>query len=244
MIKAPMILIIDDEEKILELVQSYLNAAGFETLCARNGKTALAFLETHKIDFVLLDLMLPDLSGEEICKKIRAPAPAGFDLSVPVIMLTAKVDEASIIHGLNIGADDYITKPFSPRELAARVKAALRRHERGVPENRRFEGRGETYPRKNNQLIINTENRTVIKNGEEINLTTKEYKILSLLAGRPEKIFTRDEIIERALGEDFDGFDRAVDTHIKKLRAKIKDDPKTPQYILTVYGMGYRFKND
>jgi DNA-binding response OmpR family regulator len=229
------ILIVDDEEKILEIVKSYLVMAGFDVLCAKNGKTALEYFENKTIDFVLLDLMLPDLAGEEICKKIRAPAPAGYGSTVPIIMLTAKVDEASIIHGLNIGADDYITKPFSPRELVARVKAALRRTgEKAAAAPGRLIRR---------DLLIDTEARTVTRSGTEINLTAKEYKILALLAGRPEKIYTRDEIIEQALGDGFDGFDRAVDTHIKKLRSKIGDDPKTPQYILTVYGMGYRFQN-
>jgi DNA-binding response OmpR family regulator len=220
------ILIVDDEEKIREVVASYLIAAGFEVVCAKNGKEALDLFATRRVDLVLLDLMLPDLSGEDVCKNIRARS------TVPVIMLTAKVDEASIIHGLNIGADDYITKPFSPRELTARVKAALRRTSES----------GQNAERQNAGLVINTENRTVSKNEQEINLTPNEYKILTLLAGRPEKIFTRDEIIEKALGDDFDGFDRAVDTHIKNLRAKIADDPKNPRHILTVYGMGYRFQ--
>ena len=231
-----LILVVDDEEKILELVKSYLVAAGFDVLCARSGKAALDYFGKKAVDFVLLDLMLPDLAGEEICKKIRAPVPAGYGSTVPIIMLTAKVDDASIIHGLNIGADDYITKPFSPRELTARVKAVLRRvGERAPVVAKCF---------RCNDLLINTDARTVKRGGVELSLTAKEYNILTLLARRPEKIFTRDEIIERALCDDFDGFDRAVDTHIKKLRAKIGDDAKTPRYILTVYGMGYRFIGD
>jgi DNA-binding response OmpR family regulator len=231
----PVILLVDDEAKIRELVQSYLVLAGFDVLCAPNGKTALDLFAKNQVDLVLLDLMLPDLPGEEICRKIRAPAPAGYASQVPVIMLTAKVDEVNIIQGLGIGADDYVTKPFSPREVVARVKAMLRRT---AEQKARAKVTLES-----GALVINTENRTVTKNGQEINLTTKEYNVLSLLAACPEKVFSRDEIIEQALDYDFDGFDRAIDTHIKKLRAKIGDDPKFPQYILTVYGMGYRFRS-
>jgi DNA-binding response OmpR family regulator len=226
----PVILVVDDEEKIREVVTSYLDLNGFQTLCAKNGKQALELFASQRVDLVLLDLMLPDLSGEEICKKIRTRS------AVPIIMLTAKVDEASIIHGLNIGADDYITKPFSPRELAARVKAVVRRSGERQVDNAAGE-----QPITCGELAIDTNARTVKRNGAEISLTPNEYKILTLLASRPEKIFTRDEIIERAFGDEYDGFDRAVDTHIKKLRAKIADDPKKPRYILTVYGMGYRF---
>jgi DNA-binding response OmpR family regulator len=225
------ILIVDDEPKILELLKSYVEINGLEVLCAINGRQALELFENHAPDLILLDLMLPDFSGETLCRKIRSVS------NVPIIMLTAKVDEESIIAGLDVGADDYITKPFSPKQVAARVKAVLRRSESTV---------------KNEVLasvvcgglVINIETRSVTQNGNEINLTPNEYKILVLLASRPEKIYTRNEIIEKALGEDFDGFDRAVDTHIKNLRAKIGDDPKNPRCILTVYGMGYRFRND
>ena len=234
MTQKPVILLVDDEAKIRELVKSYLVLANYDVLCAPNGKTALDLFAKQAIDLVLLDLMLPDVPGEEICRKIRAGAPPASQ--VPIIMLTAKVDEANIIQGLGIGADDYVTKPFSPREVVARVKAMLRR----TAEQKASDYADPTYPKatlESGGLVINTENRTVSKNGREISLTTKEYSILSLLAATPEKVFSRDEIIEHALGFDFDGFDRAIDTHIKKLRAKIGDD-----YILTVYGMGYRFR--
>jgi DNA-binding response OmpR family regulator len=226
----PAILVVDDEEKIREVVKSYLETNGFQTLCAKNGKQALELFASQRVDLVLLDLMLPDLSGEDICKKIRSLS------MVPIIMLTAKVDEASIIHGLNIGADDYITKPFSPRELVARVKAVVRRSGERQGDNA---VRGQLITC--GELTIDTNARTVKRNGAEISLTPNEYKILTLLASRPEKIFTRDEIIDTAFGDEYGGFDRAVDTHIKNLRAKIADDPKNPRYILTVYGMGYRF---
>jgi DNA-binding response OmpR family regulator len=169
--------------------------------------------------------MLPDFSGESICKKIRQVS------KVPIIMITARVDEESIIHGLNIGADDYVTKPFSPRQLVARVKAALRRG--GGDE-------GSTGFLSYADLVIDTDKRNVSRNGEPVTLTRDEYNILALLLSRQAKIFTRDEILEAIKGSDFDGYDRAVDSHIKRLRAKIEKDPRSPRYIMTVYGMGYR----
>ncbi|MDR2842243.1 MAG: response regulator transcription factor [Spirochaetaceae bacterium] len=231
-----IILVIDDEEKILEMIRSYLTIYGFKVLCAKDGATAFKIFETNEVDIILLDLMLPDFSGEEICKKIRASEGNGYASSIPIIMLTAKVDEKSIINGLSIGADDYIKKPFSLRELNARITATLRRSAKRQDESACTKLlRGD--------LVIDTAARTVMRSGKEIVLTPNEYRILSLLASRPEKIFTRDEIIEKALSSDFEGFDRAVDNHIKKLRQKIGDDFKSPDYIITVYGMGYRFAN-
>jgi DNA-binding response OmpR family regulator len=183
----------------------------------------------NPVSLALLDLMLPDSSGEELCRKIRAVS------DIPIIMITARVDEESIIRGLNTGADDYVCKPFSPRQLMARVRAALRRTGRaGTAEKRLVHG----------GLAVDLENRRVSRDGAGINLTPNEYKILVALMSRPAKIFTRDEIIERIKGEDYDGFDRAVDTHIKNLRQKIGDDPKSPVFIQTVYGMGYRFAGE
>jgi DNA-binding response OmpR family regulator len=152
---------------------------------------------------------------------------------MPIIMMTAKVDEESIIHGLRIGADDYVTKPFSPRQLMARVGAALRRAGAGGPA----EGRVMAW----DGLSVDTENRRVSKNGAALTLTPNEYRILALLMGRPQKIFTRDEIIENIKNDEYDGFDRTIDSHIKNLRQKIEDDTRNPRYVLTVYGMGYRF---
>lgn len=219
------VLVVDDEPKILELIKSYLEMNDYTAICAKNGREAAAVFDENPVDLILLDLMLPDLSGEELCKKIRQVS------DVPIIMITAKVDEASIIHGLNIGADDYVCKPFSPRQLMARVQAALRRSGAG-------EKSGDFISYKD--LSIDTEKRLVSRDGKPLALTRDEYNILSLLMSRQSKIFTRDEILEAVKGDDFDGFDRAVDTHIKRLRAKIGDDSKAPQYIVTVYGMGYR----
>jgi DNA-binding response OmpR family regulator len=223
------VLIVDDEPKIRELVKSYLEINGYTVFCAASGGEGLEIFEKlHAappgLSLILLDLMLPDFSGEEFCGKVRRIS------DVPIIMITAKVDEESIIRGLNIGADDYVCKPFSPRQLVARVAAALRR--RGGEKAGGFLSYGD--------LTIDTEKRILRRKGEEIALTRDEYRILSLLMSRRTKIFTREEILEATKGDDYEGFDRSVDSHIKRLRAKIGDDPKAPKYILTVYGMGYR----
>jgi DNA-binding response OmpR family regulator len=225
------VLVVDDERKILEVVKSYLEKNGYRALTAENGKDAFTLLQNNQVSLLLLDLMLPDLSGEEICKKVRSVS------AMPIIMMTAKVEEEHIIHGLNIGADDYVTKPFSPRQLVARVAAVLRRTEdmgSGGPGTA-----GRVFYVGN--LSVDTENRRVSKNNKDIVLTPHEFKILCLLVSRPQKIFTRDEILSAVKSDDYDGFDRTIDVHIKNLRQKIEDDPKTPRYIITVYGMGYRF---
>jgi DNA-binding response OmpR family regulator len=218
------ILVVDDEPKILELVKSYLKINGYGVLCAKNGREGMALFESRPVSLILLDLMLPDFSGEELCKKVRQSS------DVPIIMITAKVEEESVIRGLGMGADDYITKPFSPRQLVARVAAALRRS--GGDRADAFLSCG--------ALTVDTEKRIVSRNGEILNLTRDEYGILALLMSGPGKIFSREEILEAVKGDGYDGFDRSVDTHIKKLRAKIEDDSRSPKYIITVYGMGYR----
>jgi DNA-binding response OmpR family regulator len=225
----PEVLVVDDEEKILELVKSYLEASGYTGLCAKNGKEGMTLFERENISLILLDLMLPDFSGEEFCRKIREIS------SVPIIMITAKVDEESIIRGLRIGADDYVCKPFSPRQLMARVEAALRK------TGRKDGGNKAEKILVHNDLTVNTENRNAALNGKTLTLTRDEFNILVLLMSRQAKIFTRDEILEHIKGDEYDGFDRSIDTHIKNLRAKIGDDPRAPKYIITVYGMGYRF---
>jgi DNA-binding response OmpR family regulator len=219
------VLVVDDEPKILELVKSYLETNGYTALCAKNGGEGMAFFEGREVSLILLDLMLPDFSGEEFCKKVRQVS------DVPIIMITAKVEEESIIHGLTVGADDYVCKPFSPRQLMARVQAALRRGG-GKDTGGGFLSYGD--------LLVDTKKRRVSRNGEPVALTRDEYNILALLLSRQAKIFTRDEILGAIRGDNFDGFDRSVDSHIKRLRSKIGDDPKAPRYILTVYGMGYR----
>ncbi|MDR1221192.1 MAG: response regulator transcription factor [Treponema sp.] len=223
------VLVVDDEEKIRGLVQSYLEANGYTALCAKNGGEGMDLFEKNAVSLILLDLMLPDFSGEEFCRAIRETS------NIPIIMVTAKVEETDIIRGLKMGADDYVTKPFSPRQLMARVDAALRRA--GDAENSR---RRSNRFLQRHDLIIDTEQRSVTRDGKAIALTRDEYNILALLMSRQAKIFTRDEILESIKGGDYEAFDRVIDAHIKKLRAKIGDDSKSPKYIATVYGVGYR----
>jgi DNA-binding response OmpR family regulator len=223
------VLVIDDEAKILELLRSYLSINGYAVLCAKSGGEGMELFEKSRgsrnpISLILLDLMLPDFSGEEFCGKIRRES------DVPIIMITAKAEEEDIIRGLNTGADDYVTKPFSPRQLMARVSAALRR--KGGGEGGGLLSCGD--------LVIDTEKRSLRRNGEAVALTRDEYNILSLLMSRQAKVFTREEILEAVKGDGYGGFDRSVDSHIKRLRAKIGDNPRAPRYILTVYGTGYR----
>ncbi len=226
------VLVVDDELKIAEVIKSYLEHAGFEVFTAHDGKRALELFERTGPSIVILDLMLPDLTGEEICRTIRKQS------RTPIIMLTAKSDEEDILKGLDIGADDYVTKPFSPKQLVARVVAVLRRTAGDpVPLSNVFSFNRE-------DLIIDNLGHEVKKGGRVVNLTPNEYRILLTLAKYPKKTFTREELVNMALGEDFDGFDRTVDTHVKNLRQKIEDDPKAPKYLLTVHGVGYRFAGE
>lgn len=227
------ILAIDDEEKILDVIKAYLEKEGYTVLTETNGANALNAFKTVNPDLVILDLMLPGMSGEEICSKIRALS------KVPIIMLTAKISEDDKVYGFTIGADDYLTKPFSPRELTMRVKAILRRAKDDLPLN-------DIFMFNDGDLVIDTRSYEVKKKGRVVSLTPNEYKLLTVMAQNPNKVFTRSELIEKAFGYDFDGFDRTIDAHIKNLRQKIEDDPKNPRYIKTVYGAGYKFgeKND
>lgn len=223
------ILVVDDEVKITEVVKSYLENSDYHTACAYDGKQAMSLFEKLSPALVILDLMLPDMSGEDICKAIRKKS------RVPIIMLTAKVEDADIINGLGIGADDYLTKPFSPKQLIARVEAVLRRvSSEAIPLASEFSFN-------DGELVIDGLRHEVRKNGEQLALTPNEYKILMTMAKYPSKAFTREELIEIALGDDFDGFDRVIDTHIKNIRQKLGDDGRTPRYILTVHGTGYKF---
>ncbi len=223
------ILIVDDEMKIVEVVKSYLENNGYTVCEAYNGKEALDKFEKENPALVILDLMLPDMTGEEICQALRMKS------RVPIIMLTAKVEEEDVLRGLKIGADDYVTKPFSPRQLVARVEAVLRRSSDAlVPLS-------SLLSFNNGELVIDTSKYEVKRDGKVVNLTPNEYKILITMVKYPGKTFTREELIYMALGEDFDGYDRTIDTHIKNIRQKIESDPKSPKYILTVYGIGYRF---
>lgn len=223
------ILVVDDEEKIVQVIRSFLEHSGFMVYEAYNGIQALDLFDKVTPSLVILDLMLPDMSGEEICKRLRAKS------RVPIIMLTAKVEETDILYGLEIGADDYVTKPFSPRQLVARVLALLRRTTNDLVPNE------DQVSFNKGDLIIDKLKHEIRKNDSVINITPNEYRILLTLIKYPNKAFTRDELINRALGEDFLGNYRTIDSHIKNLRQKIELDPKNPKYILTIHGIGYRF---
>lgn len=223
------ILVVEDEAKIAEVLISYLEREGFSVVCATDGEEALRLFAVHAPALVLLDLMLPKRSGEEVCRAIRA---AG---DTPIIMLTAKTEENSILGGLAIGADDYVTKPFSPRQVVARVHAVLRRAgaTREKPDPMlSFDG---------GRLKIDTVARRVFRDETEVLLTPSEYNLLSVLLRHPGRTFTRDELICDALGDDYEGYDRVIDTHIKNLRQKIEPDAKQPRYLITMHGVGYRF---
>ncbi len=222
--KANRILIVEDEKKIAEIVSAYLKKEGFQVSVAGTGQKALSILK-NGFDLVILDLKLPDIAGEDICETIRK------DSDLPIIMLTAKSDEEDRVKGLGIGADDYVVKPFSTRELVARVKALLRR----------VKGSRKSISFNKGSLIIYAERFEVTKNGSPVVLTATEFKLLQCLAEHPGQIFTRLQLVNVILGYDFEGYDRTIDAHIKNVRHKIEDDPKVPSYIKTVYGIGYRF---
>lgn len=223
------ILLVDDEPKIMEVLHALYESKGFKTFQAGNGRTALEISERENLSLVILDLMLPDISGEEVCRRIRQHS------RVPIIMLTAKVREDDLLHGFDMGADDYITKPFSLKELSARSAALLRRSgDDLIPlTTRNSFGEGD--------LFVDFDQGIVRKKDKEVMLTATEMKLLATFVKYAGKVFTRSELINLALGDDFDGYDRAVDSHIKNLRQKIEDDPKNPVYIRTVHRLGYKF---
>jgi len=223
------ILVVDDEERIIEVVKAYLEKEGYEVITAVNGEEAVRLFKENTIHLVVLDLMLPKLSGEQVCTRLREVS------HVPIIMLTAKVEEEDKLEGLAIGADDYLTKPFSARELVGRVKALLRRAYR--EEN----PLAELLVFNDGDLEIDIRKMKVLKRGTEVILTPYEFKVLIALLTNPGQVFTRDQLVERAFGYDYEGFDRTVDTYIKNIRQRIEDNPKNPEYITTVYGVGYKF---
>lgn len=221
------ILLVDDEEKIVEVLQAYLEKAGYEVLCAYDGAATMELFRNNDISLILLDLMLPDIMGEEICRMVRAVS------RVPIIMLTAKTEENDLIKGLRLGADDYIFKPFSPRTVVAKAEAVLRR----VESDKLI-----SVPVSYNQgsLVIDFQNGDVKAGGQDAGLTPTEYKILATMAKAPNRTFTREQLITYALDDNFDGYDRSIDTYIKSIRSKIEEDRKNPVFIVTVHGIGYR----
>lgn len=222
--KGSRVLVVEDEPKIAEIVKAYLEKDGFDVTVADTGEKAVSLLK-EGFDLIILDLMLPDIDGEDICKTIRQ------DSDLPVIMLTAKSDEEDRIAGLGLGADDYVVKPFSPRELVARVKALLRRV-KGTKDIKSFN---------DEDLVIDSLRFEIRKKGSEVVLTPTEFKLLQCLSDRPGQVFSRLQLVNVILGYDFEGYDRTIDAHIKNIRHKIEDDQRNPSYIKTVYGIGYRF---
>lgn len=225
------ILVVDDEINLLKVVKDYLTIESYEVYTADRGNTAMELFHEISPDFVILDLMLPDISGEDVCRLIRKES------DIPILMLTAKSSEEDKVTGLYIGADDYLTKPFSPRELVGRVRAILRRTKGNSAVS-------DVLEFKEGDLFIDIPKHIVKKTGEIVNLTPNEFKVLLTLAQNPKKVFTRSQLVNLAFGYDFEGYDRTVDTHIKNLRQKIEDDAKEPYYIVTVYGVGYKFEGE
>jgi len=225
--KTPTILIIEDEEKIVKIIQAYLEREGYRVLTALNGKEGMEKAINEEPDLIILDLMLPEISGWDICRNLRR------DSSVPIIMLTAHGEDTDKIVGLELGADDYVTKPFNPKELVSRVRAVLRRvHNKvGAPAIITVD-----------DLSINVAKHIVSRGNDIIELTPIEFELLELMARNPGHVYNRMQILDRVQGNTYDGYDRTVDSHIKNLRKKIEADPEHPHYIITVHGIGYKFR--
>ncbi len=224
------ILVVDDEPHIVEVVHDYLKQAGYRVLTARDGQTALTLARHERPDLIVLDLMLPGgMDGLDVCRRLRQD-PALAD--VPIIMLTARIEETDKLIGLELGADDYVTKPFSPREVVARVRAVLRRAGGHGPVSG-IVGIGE--------LAVDLTNRSVTVGRQSVSLTPTEFDLLAVMARNPGRPFTRAQLLDLVYDVAYAGYDRAIDSHIKNLRRKIEPDPHQPRYILTVYGVGYRF---
>lgn len=221
------ILLVEDERKISEITRAYLIKEGFDVIASYDGEEALKIFNSNSIHLVILDLMIPKITGEEVCKKIRSKS------EVPVIMVTAKVELDDRINGISIGADDYLVKPYSIRELIVRIKALLRRSYREEPlaEVLSF----------NNDLEIDLNKREVNKKGELVILTNVEFNILKVLLLNPGQVFSRDKLLEKISEDSYESYDRTIDTHVKNIRKKIEDNPREPKYILTIYGAGYKF---
>jgi two-component system alkaline phosphatase synthesis response regulator PhoP len=223
------ILVVDDEPKIVKQARDYLERSGFRVVTAGDGKMALAQARHERPDLIVLDLNLPEMDGLDVCRALRRES------DVPIIMLTARVDEADRLIGLELGADDYITKPFSPRELVARVRAVLRRVRGGVHQPGLVRA---------GDLEIDLQGHRATCAGETLDLTRSEFNLLALLAQHPGQTFTRAQLLDRLHGVAYDGYDRSVDAHVKNLRRKLEPDPSEPRYVLTVYGVGYKFTDE
>ena len=221
------ILVVDDDRKIVDLVRLYLEKDGYQVLVAYEGLEALKLARQRQPDLIVLDLLLPGLDGLDVCRVLRSES------EVPIIMLTAKTTEDDKLTGLDLGADDYVTKPFSPRELVARIRTVLRRIGKKAPQTpteMRFD-----------DLVIDCCSYEVWVRGEPVSLTPTEFKLLEVLAREPRQAFTRLDLLDKVFGCDFEGFERTIDVHVKNLRKKIETDSKEPTYIKTVFGVGYKF---
>ncbi|BCV23938.1 MAG TPA: response regulator transcription factor [Firmicutes bacterium] len=225
---AEKILVVDDEATIVEFVRINLEKAGFTVLSAGDGDTALALATSERPDLIVLDVMLPGRDGFEVCRELRRTS------STPIIMLTARDEDIDKILGLELGADDYITKPFNPRELVARIKAILRRVDRSGKMDGRVIARG--------RLQLDLDRHQVTAGGRLVDLTPKEFELLELLMNNPGRVFSRETLLERLWGYDFFGDSKTVDVHIRRLREKVEEDPSSPTHILTVWGVGYKFR--
>ena len=223
------VLVVDDEPKIVALARDYLEHAGFNVLTAADGPSALRAARTRKPDVLVLDLGLPGMDGLDVARELRR------DSSVPIVMLTARDDELDRILGLEIGADDYVTKPFSPRELVARIRAILRRVDRQDEPGDRIEVGG---------VAIDVARMKVEVEGRNVELTPTEFQLLLTLARQPGRIFTRAQLLDAIHGLAFESYERAIDAHVKNVRHKLEPDPSRPRYVLTVYGVGYRFAEE
>jgi DNA-binding response OmpR family regulator len=221
------ILVVDDDPGIVKVVRAYLEKAGFQVLVAYDGKKALHIARHDKPHLVILDLMLPEMDGWDVCRALRRES------DVPIIMLTARVEDTDKLIGLELGADDYVTKPFSPQELVARVRAVLRRVE-GMPAKPDRISRGE--------ITVDLSRHAVTVGDDPLDLTPTEFDLLATLMQDPGRTFTRSQLLEQTQGYAYEGYERTIDVHIKNLRQKIEPDPSNPQHIRTVYGVGYRFE--
>ena len=218
------ILIVDDEPKIVRLVADYLVNAGFDVSTARTGDEALMRVRTDRPDLVVLDLGLPGLDGLDVTRAIRRNG------ELPIILLTARADETDRVIGLELGADDYVAKPFSPRELVARIRAVLRRHA----------GSGEREQLRASDLMLDVPRMRVVRDGTPVDLTATEFALLAAMARQPGRVFTRSQLLDVVHGVAFEAYERAIDAHVKNIRRKLEPDPRSPRYLLTVYGVGYR----
>jgi len=226
------ILLVDDDREIVQILRDYLEKESFQVVSAYDGQTAIERIHSDKPDCVVLDVMLPDKDGWSVIRKIRSDKRVA---NTPIILLTARVDDTDKIIGLELGADDYVTKPFNPREVIARIRVQLRHAQKDSTQTNIVQVA---------QLRMDIDRHQVTLDGEAIELTATEFDILKTFMLNAGYVFTRDDLIEKALGYSFAGLGRTIDSHIKNLRQKIEDDPRNPQYILTIYGVGYRFADD